>query len=199
MFSDESALEGLVRTGWSAASEEGAVLLQKAIERDDVPISRRLIELGADLDGPRENRLPPLVLALSADMVSLLLKAGADPHERPVGKVGASTPLITTAYKDAAVAEALLKAGARLEDSDDGWTALWYAACRGNWRVVRVLLNAGADPLGGSSVLSALDCARRARAEESNNRRTALDRGRPTIADFDQVIAQLEAAEKRKP
>ncbi|MGH9237844.1 MAG: hypothetical protein ACRD3G_07370 [Vicinamibacterales bacterium] len=137
--------------------------MQKAIERDDVPIARRLIELGADLDGPRENRLPPLVSALSAGMVNLLLKAGADPHERPVGKVGAD------------------------------------AACRGNWRVVRVLLNAGADPLGGSSVQSALDCARRARADESNRPRTVLDRGRPTIADFDQIMAQLEAAEKRKP
>jgi hypothetical protein len=98
---------------------------------------------------------------------------------------------MTTAYKDDAVAEALLKAGE--------WTARWYAACRGNWRVVRVLLNAGADPLGGSPAISALDCARRARADESNSRRTVLDRNRPTIADFDQVIALLAAAEKREP
>jgi Ankyrin repeat len=48
------------------------------------------------------------------------------------------------AYKDAAVAEALLKAGALLEDSDEGRTALWYAACAANRRVVAVLLGAGA-------------------------------------------------------
>jgi hypothetical protein len=39
------------------------------------------------------------------------------------------------ALKDAAVAQALLKAGARLEDVDDGRTALFYAACAGNRRV----------------------------------------------------------------
>ncbi len=198
VFIDESALEDLVKTRWSAASEEGAALLQKAVERDDVPIARRLIELRADPGGPKENRLPPLVSALSAGMVDLLVKAGADPNERPVGRVGAQTPLMTTAYKDASVAEALLKAGARLEDAENGWTALWYAACGGNWRVVRVLLDAGADPRGGSPAVSALDCARRARATEANRRRTVLDRNRPTVADFDQVIAQLEAAEARR-
>jgi len=30
-----------------------------------------------------------------------------------------------------------------------------------------------------------------------NQRRTVLDRGRPTVEDFDQVIALLENAEKR--
>jgi hypothetical protein len=49
VFIDEGALEDLVRAGWSATTEEGAALLQKAIEGDDVPIARRLIELGADL------------------------------------------------------------------------------------------------------------------------------------------------------
>jgi hypothetical protein len=75
-------------------------------------------------------------------MVELLVMAGADPNERPVGAVAARTTLMTTAYKDAAVAEALLKAGARIEDMDDGKTAVWYAACTGNWGVVTVLLAA---------------------------------------------------------
>jgi len=52
-------------------------------------------------------------------MVRLLVKAGANPNERPIGRVGPQTPLMTTAYKDAAVAEALLKAGALLGDSDE--------------------------------------------------------------------------------
>src|SRR4029453_344167 len=98
---DENGLQDLVRSGWSASGEEGAKLLQQAIERDDLPIARRLIELSADLDGPQENRLPPLISALSGGMVDLLVRAGADPHERPVGRVGAQTPLMTTAYKDA--------------------------------------------------------------------------------------------------
>jgi hypothetical protein len=196
IFLDEDALEDLVRSGWSAHSEQGATLLQQAIERDDITIARRLIELGSYLDGPSQNRLPPLISARSRSMVDLLVKAGADPNERPIGRVAARTPLMTTSYKDAGVAEALLKAGARLEDMDDGRSALWYAACASNWRVVTVLLGAGANPRG-STGMSAGECTRQARQSEVNQRRTVLDRGRPTVEDFDQVIALLENAEKR--
>jgi hypothetical protein len=195
VFIDEGALEELTRSGWLASSEEGATLLQQAIERDDVPIARRLIELGSDLDGA-PNRLPPLLSAGSSSMVDLLVKAGANANERPIGAVAARTPLMTTSYKDASVAEALLKAGARLEDMDDGRTAFWYAACAGNWRVVTVLLGAGANPRG-SAGMSAAECTRLARQTEVTRRRTVLDRGRPTVEDFDRVLALLESAEKR--
>jgi ankyrin repeat protein len=196
VFLDENALEELTRSGWLASSEEGATLLQQAIERDDVAIARRLIELGSDLDGPRNNRLPPLLSARSRLMVELLVKAGANPNERPIGRVAGRTPLMTTSYKAASVAEALLKAGARLEDMDDGRTALWYAACEGNWRVVAVLLGAGANPRG-STGMSALECTTPTRQREAGWRRTVLDRGRPTVEDFDRVIGLLENAEKR--
>jgi hypothetical protein len=196
VFVDEDALEELIRSGWSASSEEGATFLQQAIERDDLPIARRLIELGCDLDGPPDNRLPPLLSARSSSMVELLVKAGANPNERSIGGVAARTPLMTTSYKDAAVAEALLKAGARLEDLDDGRTALWYAACAGNWRVVAVLLGAGANPRG-STAMSAAECTRQARQSEVGGRRTVLDRGRPTVDDFDRVLTLLENAVRR--
>jgi Domain of unknown function (DUF6438)/Ankyrin repeats (3 copies) len=195
VFLDEDALEELTHSGWSASTDEGAALLTQAIQRDDVPIAQRLIELGADLDGPANNRLPPLVFARSSAMVDLLVRAGANPNDRPVGRVAAGTPLMTTSYKDAAVAEALLKAGAHLEDADGGRTALWYAACAGNWRVVTVLLRAGANPRGAAG-MSAAECTRRARQDELNRRRTLLDRGRPTVEDFDRVLAVLESAEK---
>ena len=129
-------------------------------------------------------------------MVSLLVRFGANPNERPVGAVAARTPLMTTSYKDAAVAEALLKAGAHVEDMDGGRTALWYAACEGNWRVVTILLRAGANPRGSAEV-SAADCTRQARQSEAGGRRTVLDRGRPTVEDFDRVLALLESAEKQ--
>jgi len=196
VFLDDEALEELLRTGWSASSEEGAALLQQAIKRDDLPIARRLIELGSDLDGPPTNRLPPLLSARSSQMVNLLVNAGANPNERPIGRVGPQTPLMFAAYKDAAVAEALLKAGALLEDSDDeGRTALWYAAGAANRRLVAVLLGAGANPR--APAMSALECARQARHAEARRRRTVLDRGVPTVGDFDQVIALLESADKR--
>ena len=129
-------------------------------------------------------RLPPLIDARSRAMVDVLVEAGADPNQRP------------TAYKDADVAEALLKAGAHVEDLDDGRSALWYAACRGNWRVVTVLLRAGAKPWGGTGI-SALECTRQARQGRASRPRTVLDRGGPTINDFDRVIALLESARER--
>lgn len=197
IFIDDEALEELVRSGWSAASEEGATLLQQAIGGDDITIARRLIELGSDLDGPRQNRRSPFFSARSRSMVDLLVKAGADPNQRPRGSEATSTPLIATAYKDADVAEALLKAGARLEDVDtSGRSALWYSACAGNWRVVTVLLAAGANPRGAAA-MSAAECARGERQAVLTRHRTALDRSLPTVQDFDQVIALLEAAEQR--
>jgi hypothetical protein len=196
VFLDEDALEELIRSRWAASSEEGATLLQQAIERDDLPIARRLIELGSDLDGPPNNRLPPLLSARSGSMVDLLVKAGANPNERAIDRVAARTPLMTSSYKDAAVAEALLKAGARLEDVDDGRTALWYAACAGNWRVVTVLLGAGANPRG-STAMSAADCTRQARQSEVGRRRIVFDHGQPTVEDFDRVLTLLENAERR--
>lgn len=196
VFLDEKALDDLARSGWSASSEEGATLLQQAIERDDVPIAQGLIELGADLDGPPSNRLPPLFSARSRAMVELLVRFGANPNERPVDRVAARTPLMAASYKDVGVTEALLKAGARLEDVDAGRTALWYGACTGNWRMVTVLLQAGAKPRG-STDMSAADCTRRARQDELHRQRTVLDRGRPTVEDFDRVLALLESAGKQ--
>jgi len=194
VFLDGDALEELTQSGWVASGEDGAELLRQAIERDEVPIAQRLIELGAGLDGPPGNRLPPLMSARSNAMVNLLVRAGANPNERPVGRVTARTPLMTTSYKDAAVAEALLKAGAHLEDVEDGRTALWYAACAGNWRVVTVLLQAGANPRGSTGVPAA-ECTRQARQSEAGRRRTVLDRGRRTAEDFDRVLALLESAQ----
>jgi uncharacterized protein DUF6438/ankyrin repeat protein len=196
VFIDEQTLAELRQSGWSASGDEGAALLREAIGRGEVAIARTLIEMGADLNGPKDDRLPPLIFAGSAAMVDLLVEAGADPNERPVGRVAARTPLMSAVYKDAAVAEALLAAGARLEDLDGGRSALWYAACAGNWRLVTVLLRAGANARG-SAEISAIDCTRRARADETNRRRTVLDRGQPTADDFDKVIALLEAAEQR--
>ena len=199
IFVDERTLTALLRSGWLASSDEGAKLLLEAIRRDDVPIARALIEACADLNGPAENRFIPLGAARSAAMVELLVRSGANVNERPAGpdRVSAATALMSTAHKDASVAEALLKAGARLEDEDHRLTALGYAACAGNWRVVTVLLNAGANPRGGSHNISALECARRSRQGAMNRRPTVLDRGMPTVKDFDQVIALLDDAERR--
>lgn len=198
VFLDEDALETLRRAGWSASGDEGMSLLKQAIERDEVAIAHTLIQMGANLDGPPKNGLPPLLSVRSGPMVDLLVGAGADPNERAVGGGRSHTPLMTTAYKDAGTAEALLRAGARVDDLDDyGHTALFFTACAGNWRVLDVLLRAGADPRRGATNISALECTRRGRIDEMSRRaRPGLNRGRPTVDDFDRVITLLEEAEK---
>jgi hypothetical protein len=203
VFLDAEALEDLSTAGWSATGDEGATWLRQAIDQDDVEIAKRLIALGADLNGPpeyrsAEYRLPPLIGARSRAMVDLLVEAGADPNQRTVGATAAQTPLMTTGYKNAEVAEALLKAGARVDDLDDGRSALWQAACRGNWRVVTVLLRAGAKPAGGTG-MTALECTRQAQMDLARIPRTVLDRGGPTTEDFDRVIALLESATRKSP
>jgi hypothetical protein len=199
VFIDEEELDARLRSGWSVSSEEGARLLQQAIDRDDIVIARRLIELGGDIGGPPTRRLPPLLSARSRAMVELLVQAGADPNARLIGGVAALTPLMSAARKDASVAEALLAAGARVDDLDNGRSALWHAACAGNWQVVTVLLRAGASARGApdTDMISALACTREARQNEMNRRRTVRDRGRRTVDDFDRVIALLENAEQQ--
>jgi hypothetical protein len=196
IFLDEETLGDQIRSGWSASSGEGAALLRQAIDRDDVGIARLLIENGADVQGPAENRTFPLSSARSGAMVDLLVHAGADPNERPAGRGTAMTPLMITAYKDVGVAEALLRAGARLDDRENDRSALWYAACAGNWRVVAVLLGAGADARGSTDI-PAVDCARQERQNAVNRPRPIFARGQPTVADFDRAIALLENAEQR--
>jgi hypothetical protein len=63
--------------------------------------------------------------------------------------------------------------------------------------VVAVLLDAGADPRGSTDI-SAAECTRQGRQAAVNSRHPALDRGRPTVEDFDRVLGMLADAEKRK-
>jgi hypothetical protein len=48
-----------------------------------------------------------------------------------------------------------------------------------------------------SGEMPAAEYARRARQDAANYRRTVLDRGRPTVEDFDRVIALLESATRK--
>jgi hypothetical protein len=185
VFLDEDTLQDLRRSGWSAFNDEGATLLQQAIHLDDRPITRQLIDLGADLGGPAQRRVPPFFWARSGAMVDLLVKAGADPNERPSDPDRFPvTPLIAASWRDVSVTEALPKAGARVDDAFDGRTALWKASCAGNWRVVSALLAAGGSPLGSMGI-SAVECARDERQRAANR------------DDFDRVIALLAGARSR--
>jgi len=197
IFLSDESLEELVGSGWSAASDEGAGFLQQAIRRDDVSIAQKLMALGAALNGPPENPWPSLSSARSSAMVELLVRAGADPNARSDG--GSDTPLKSARWVDPAVTRALLKAGARVdEDLNTERTALWYAACGGKWRVVSLLLEAGANPRG-SMTMSAAECVRREREATLHRHRTAADHLLPTVDDFDRVLRLLESADAARP
>ena len=90
VFLDEDALDELTRSGWIASGEEGASpLAGRRLDRDDVPIARRLIELGGDLDGPPKNRLPPLRFSPFKLDGRPARESGGRPYERPIGRVAA--------------------------------------------------------------------------------------------------------------
>ena len=127
---------------------------------------------------------------------SMGVKAGANPNEPPIGRVAARTPLMTTSYKDASVAEALLKAGARLEDIDDGrYCALVRRVCRQLARSDRATRGRSKPSGVGGNLRHGMRTAS-APERRSAGVVTVLDRGRPTVEDFDRVLALLESAEK---
>ncbi len=159
---------------------------------------KALLEIGADPNGDSSDKgAPPLMMVRSAAAARALIEAGAGPFAWPDG---GGTSMRMAVYLAPEVTEVLLKAGvpADLTDSD-GRTALWYAACNGNAGVVRLLLNAGADPNSRPSGVSALQCAREA-AEHARSQRPVSFGGKPPfVRDFDGVIAALEQAlAKRK-
>src|SRR5688572_21554121 len=108
----------------------------------DLPMIRLLLEHGAALD-PRDKWGQTALFfashAGSAEAVSTLLAAGADPND---GK----GPLLAAASEDhLGIVQQLLAAGADPKATDEvGQTALMSAAFGGNVGIVRELLRAGA-------------------------------------------------------
>ena len=88
---------------------------EDALVEDFLSIARRLVEAGAEVEGCAHHPVPPLGLTRQADMMTLLLGAGADP-EKPCGE--APTRLLGLARQvgdsgwDPAPFDALLNAGA---------------------------------------------------------------------------------------
>jgi hypothetical protein len=195
---DEPTVRQLVRDGWAPSAKELADLLENALRYDEVTVVKALLEIGADPNGDSSAKsAPPLMMVRSAAAARALIEAGASPF---AGTEGGGTPLRWAVHVAPEVTEVLVKAGVPVDQSDpDGRTALWYAACNGNAGVVRLLLNAGADPNPRPSGVSALQCVRQA-AESARSRKPVSFGGKPPfVQDFDGVIAALEQAlAKRK-
>lgn len=163
--------------------------LRKALAYDEVPVVIELLALGLDPNA-RGMSIPlvPLNWAKSAAAARALIDAGADPRKGD----GSWTPLVAAGHKRPEVAQVLLDAGARPDDTDINRNRpLYAAACAGNAGVVEILLKAGANPAApGKSGESPLQCARR----KKRNAEAARDGDfeRDFERDFDRVIGLLE-------
>jgi ankyrin repeat protein len=119
-----------------------------ACERGDAKMVRMLVTLGADVNAVNEFRQPPLLYATRAgavEMVSLLLRSGADPN---IKMSDGDFVLREAAGKgiSARITRALLKHGANPRAANNnGGTALHMAAFQDRSDVAKLLLRAGAD------------------------------------------------------
>ena len=119
-----------------------------ASERGDAKMVRLLISRSADVNAVNELRQPPLLYATRAgavEIVSLLLRSGADPNLK---MLDGEFVLREAACKgvSARITRALLKHGANPRAANNnGGTALHMAAFQDRPDVAKLLLRAGAD------------------------------------------------------
>lgn len=188
---DQATLRQMVRDGRVPPAAERTELLRKAVQEDEVGVITGLIEIGADPNHNYGNNTTPLMMVRSAAAARALLTAGAVPYARSESGM---TPLTWAVHLAPDVAEVLLNAGVRPDEPDSyGRTPVWQAACEGNAGVVKLLLNAGADPTRRANGVSALECARQGQATERASRPFPID-APPYVKDFDTAIALLEQA-----
>ena len=148
---DAAALQALLAEGVdvNTARADGATAILWAAHRDDLDTVAQLLDAGADVNTADDHGVTPLERAAenaSAAMVGALLAAGADAN---AAQTSGLTPLMTAARTGSvAVVQALLGHGADVNatTAETRSTALMWAVSEPHPDVVRVLLDAGADP-----------------------------------------------------
>ncbi|MEV0373975.1 ankyrin repeat domain-containing protein [Streptomyces sp. NPDC050636] len=118
----------------------------------------KLLRRGASPSAASVDGETPVYLAAvsgTADIVRLLLEAGASPDAESRGEPGSQgLPLCAAAcWGHSTAVRELLSHGADpnlREDDGAGWTALLWAATGGHQEAVRLLLEANADPDAGN-------------------------------------------------
>ena len=163
---------------WSGSLAIGAVP-RRGIQRVRVSvIVIVLVVLGASCGfqlGPTDpNPLMRAAMFLEANRVEELLSEGSDPNWEDGSTTVLGAAASETGYRirysakeievQVRIVEMLLAAGADPNGSVDGWTTLQQASGSASPKVVRVLLDAGADPCVGDPPSSQ---ARRSGNEET--------------------------------
>lgn len=141
--------DALVAAGARADASplEMGLALRKAVEDDDRQTVRRLIAAGADLlsETGGGNLLQAAAVRGHVAMIRLLLGAGIPP-DVPNRSSGETALMAAAENGQAGAVEALLESGANVQAPAKGQGPLAIAARAGHAGVVRLLLDAGADP-----------------------------------------------------
>jgi ankyrin repeat protein len=132
--------------------EYGETLLNNAIARGDVEMVDSLLRLGASPNSVDLMATTPLITAvqskspLTTEILRLLIQSGADVNAK---SYSGNSALFAAIVEDSTeIVEFLLKNGANIDirGIEDAETPLWSAALWGNDKMVRLLLEHGADP-----------------------------------------------------
>lgn len=147
---DIALFDLLLRTGLSLDSWESTSLLQMAIDTDalawawepshDLGMTRALVERHAEpMRAVHDYEVARAIRGGCLPCLDALLEFGAVPE--------AYTMYEAVREEEPAILQRLIDAGAPVEAPDEsGRSVLWYAACLLNADLVRILLDAGADP-----------------------------------------------------
>jgi len=130
----------------------GRTALHIASWHGHVEVACYLLDQEANInmrDAQRQTALLEACYQGHFELVELLMSRGANPT---VADSGGMTPLMGAAmYDRVAVVRSLLsfRAVRAVIDArnNDGWTALWWAAHESRWGVMRLLVEAGANPM----------------------------------------------------
>ena len=142
---DAEAVREEVHRGWDVRSPEATALLIKAAAAGDAETVKAFIVADANVNANNEFETP-IQVARGADVVRLLVAAGANVNGQVSGKN--SDPALHNAARwgDVDTVRELLKDGAQIDGRAwDGSTALMRAAEAGKLEIVRTLLEAGAS------------------------------------------------------
>ena len=151
MIGDVDAVHALIRQAVdvNSAQGDGMTALHWAAYNGDATLAQTLLYAGANTRATtRLGAYTPLYMASKsghADIVDVLLKAGADPDTEATGGI---TPLMMAASAgDATSVRLLTEAGADVNatETERGQTALAFAAAFDRPEAIRALADAGAD------------------------------------------------------